>query len=168
MGRVESSVEIGAPIEKVFVFFSNPKNQERVFVDYDMMIEDVSKQPVGVGTRYRPSCVIAGIKAKPHLHEFVEFEKNRRIVDREVRGGGGSLKREELTYAFGTTDRGTKMTLTIDYKLPYSVIGEALDKLRMRKAFENFSRDGVQKAREILEATPPRPTETHRASGMDA
>jgi ligand-binding SRPBCC domain-containing protein len=168
MGRVESSVEIGAPIEKVFVFFSNPKNQERVFVDYDMMIEDVSKQPVGVGTKYRPSCVIAGIKAKPHLHEFVEFEKNRRIVDREVRGGGGSLKREELTYAFGTTDRGTNVTLTVDYKLPYSVIGEVLDKLRMRKAFENFSRDGVQKAREILEATPPPPTETHRASGMDA
>ena len=152
MGRVESSVEIEAPIEKVFVFFSNPKNQERIFVDYNMKIEDVSKQPIGVGTKYRPSCVIAGIKAKPHLHELVEFEKNRRIVDREVKGGGGSLKKEELTYAFGATDRGTKVTLTIDYKLPYSVIGEVLDKLRMRKAFENFSKDGVQKAKEILEA----------------
>jgi len=28
-----------------------------------------------------------------------------------------------------------------------------VDKLRMRKAFENFSKDGVQKAKEILEAT---------------
>ena len=153
MGRVESSVEIEVPIEKVFVFFSNPKNQEKVFVDYSMKIEDVSKQPIGVGTRYRTSCVIAGIKARPHLHELVEFEKNRRIVDREVKRGGGSLNKEELTYAFGATDRGTKVTLTIDYKLPYSVIGEVLDKLRMRKAFENFSKDGVQKAKEILEAT---------------
>ena len=153
MGRVESSVEIEVPIEKVFVFFSNPKNQERVFVDYSMKIEDVSKHPIGVGTRYRTSCVIAGIKAKPHLHELVEFEKNRRIVDREVKGGGGSLRTEELTYTFGATDRGTKVTLTIDYKLPYSVIGEVLDKLRMRKAFEHFSKDGVQKAKEILEAT---------------
>ena len=151
MGRVESSVEIEAPIEKVFAFISDPKNQERVFVDYSMKIEDVSKQPIGVGTKYRPSCVIAGIKAKPHLHELVEFEKNRRIVDREVKGG--ALNREELTYAFGATDRGTKVTLTIDYKLPYSVVGEVLDKLRMRKAFENFSKDGVQKAKEILEAT---------------
>ena len=153
MGRVESSVEIEAPIEKAFVFFSNPKNQERVFVDYSMKIEDVSKQPTGIGTRYRTSCVLAGMKAKPHLHELVEFEKNRRIVDREVNGGGGSLKKEELTYAFGSTDRGTKVTLTIDYRLPYSVIGEVLDKLKMRKAFEDFSRDGVRKAREILEAT---------------
>ena len=153
MSRVESSVEIKAPIEKVFVFFSDPMNQERVFADYGMKIEDVSKEPIGVGTRYRTSCVVAGIKAKPHLHELVEFEKNRRIVDREVKGGGGSLKKEELTYAFGSTDRGTKVTLTIDYKLPYSVIGEVLDKLKMRKAFEDFSRHGVQKAREILEAT---------------
>ena len=118
-----------------------------------MKIEDVSKQPIGVGTKYSPSCVIAGIQVKPHLHELVEFEENRRIVDREVKGGGGSLKKEELTYAFGATDRGTKVTLTVDYKLPYSVIGEVLDKVRMRKAFENFSNDGVQKAKEILEAT---------------
>lgn len=151
MGRVESSVEIGAPIEKVFVFFTDPRNLEKVFVDYSMKIEDVSKQPAGVGTRYRLSCVVAGIRARPHLHEVVEFENNRRIVDREVKGG--ALNREELTYAFGATDRGTKVTLTIDYKLPYSVVGEVMDKLRMRKALENFSRDGVQKAKKILEAT---------------
>ena len=101
MGRVESSVEIGVPIEKVFVFFSDPRNLEKVFVDYSMKIEDVSKQPAGVGTRYRLSCVVAGIKAKPHLHEVVEFENNRRIVDREVKGGGGSLKKEELTELLG-------------------------------------------------------------------
>jgi ligand-binding SRPBCC domain-containing protein len=153
MGRVESSVEIEAPVEKVFVFFSNPKNQEKIFVDYSMKMEDVSEQPPGVGTKYRTSCVVAGTKVKPHFHEVVEFEKNRRIVDREVKGGGGSMKKEELTYAFGATDRGTKVTLTIDYKLPYSVIGEVLDKLRMRKAFENFSKDGVQRAKEIIEAT---------------
>jgi carbon monoxide dehydrogenase subunit G len=28
MGRVESSVEIEAPVAKVFAFLSNPKNQE--------------------------------------------------------------------------------------------------------------------------------------------
>jgi ligand-binding SRPBCC domain-containing protein len=153
MGRVESSVEIVAPIETVFVFFSNPKNQEKIFADYGMKIVDVSRQPIGVGTRYRTSCVLAGIKAKPHLHELVEFDKNRKIVDREVKGGGGSLKKEELTYTFGSTDRGTKVALTIDYKLPYSVIGEVLDKLRMRKAFENFCKDGVEKAKRILEVT---------------
>ncbi len=119
MGRVESSVEINAPIEKVFVFVSNPKNQEKIFADSDFKIEDVSEQPIGVGTRYRIAGVVGGRKVKPHWHEFVEFEENRRIVDHEVKGGGGALKREDLTFAFGATDRGTKVTITEDYEVPY-------------------------------------------------
>ena len=71
MGRVESSVEIDAPIEKVFVFLSNPKNQEKIFVDSDFKVEDVSKQSVGVGTRFRISAFIGGREVKSHWHEFV-------------------------------------------------------------------------------------------------
>lgn len=151
MGRVESSIEIEAPIEKVFVFLSNPKNQEKIFVDADVKVEDVSKQPIGVGTRYRISSVIAGRKVGLHWHEFVEFEENRRFVDHEVKGG--SLKKEEMTFVFGTTDRGTKVTMTIDYEFPYSVLGKILDKLMVRKGFERFVKGGAQKAKEILEAT---------------
>jgi hypothetical protein len=56
MGRIERSIEVEVPIEKVFVFLSNPKNQEKMFLD--TKVEDVSKQPIGVGTRYRFSTVI--------------------------------------------------------------------------------------------------------------
>ena len=153
MGRVESSVEVDAPIEKVFVFLSNPKNQEKIFVDSDFKVEDVSKHPVGVGTRFRISAFIGGRKVKSHWHEFVEFEENRRIVSREVKGGGGVLKREDLTFVFGTTDRGTKLTITEYYEFPYSVLGKIVDKLMARKGFERWIQSGAQKAKEILEAT---------------
>ena len=153
MGSVESSVVIDAPIEKVFVFLSNPKNQEKIFVDSDFKVEDVSKQPVGVGTRFRISAFIGGREVKSHWHEFVEFEENRRFVDREVKGGGGVLKREDLTFVFGTTDRGTKVTITEDYEFPYSVLGKIVGKLMARKGFERWIQSGAQKAKEILEAT---------------
>jgi len=153
MGRVESSVEIEAPIEKVFVFVSNPKNQEKMFADSDFKIEDISEQPVGVGTRYRISAVIGGRKVKPHWHQFVEFEENRRIVDHEVKGGGGVLKREDLTFVFGTTDKGTKLTITEDYEFPYSVLGKLLDKLMVRGGFERYIESGAQRTKAILEAT---------------
>src|SRR3972149_8987657 len=94
MGRVESSIEIEAPIETVFVFLSNPKNQEKIFVDSEVKIEDVSKQPIGVGTRYHISAVIAGRKVDLHWHEIVEFEENRRVVNHEVKGG--PTKKEEM------------------------------------------------------------------------
>jgi uncharacterized protein YndB with AHSA1/START domain len=81
MGRVESSVEIDAPIDEVFTYLSNPKNQEKIFADSDFKIEDVSEQTTGVGTRFRISAVIGGRNVKPHWHEIVEFEPNRSIVD---------------------------------------------------------------------------------------
>jgi len=151
MGRVESSIEIEAPIEKVFAFITNPKNYEKIFAEAEVKVEMLSKGPIGVGTAYRISAVLAGRKVGFHSHEFVEFEENRRFVDHEVKGGPS--KKEELTFVFGTTDRGTKVAATIDYELPYLVLGKILDKLMFRKEFERFIKAGVQKAKEILEET---------------
>jgi ligand-binding SRPBCC domain-containing protein len=134
----------------VFAFLSNPKNQEKMFSD--TKVEDVSKQPIGVGTRYRFSTVISGRKVKPHLHEMAEFEENHRFVDVGVKGGGERLKKEETTYVFETTNGGTRVTITYVVELPYSVIGKLVE-LIGRKGFERWVEDGAQKAKEILEAT---------------
>jgi hypothetical protein len=66
VGKVESSVEIMAPVDKVFDFLSNLENQEKIFVDSEVKIKDVSTEQVGVGTKYLISAVIAGRKVKPH------------------------------------------------------------------------------------------------------
>jgi ligand-binding SRPBCC domain-containing protein len=150
MGKMESSLEIKAPIEKVFNFFSNPKNQEKIFPE--TKVDDVSEAPIGVGTKYRLSTVISGRKVKPHWHELAEFEENRRFVDCEVKGGGGILKKEETTYVFEATDVGTKVSITYVVELPYSVIGKLLE-FSARKGFERWAEAGQQKAKEILEAT---------------
>jgi ligand-binding SRPBCC domain-containing protein len=150
MGRIERSIEVQAPIEKAFVFLSNPKNQEKMFPD--TKVEDVSKQPIGVGTRYRFSTVISGRKVKPHWHELVEFEENHRFVDRGVKGGGEMLKKEETTCVFETTDRGTQVTITYVVELPYSIVGKLFE-LTARNGFERWVDGGVQKAKEILEAS---------------
>jgi uncharacterized protein YndB with AHSA1/START domain len=153
MGRVKSSVEIDAPIDKVFSYLSKLKNQEKIFVDSDFKIEDVSDQTTGVGTRFRISAVIGGRKVKPHWHEIVEFEKNRRIVDSEVKGGGGVFKKEHLIFALETADKGTKLTIVEDYVFPYSVFGKLIDKLMAKKGFELWITSGARRAKEILEAT---------------
>ena len=148
--RIEKSIVVKAPIEKVFAFLSNPKNQEKMFPD--TKVEDAPKQPVGIGTRYRWSTVISGRKVKPHWHELTEFEENRRFVDCEVKGGGGRLKKEETTYVFETTDGNTKVNINYLVEIPYSVVGKLFE-LSSRKGFERWVDDGIQKAKEILEAT---------------
>lgn len=150
VGKVGRSVEIAAPMGKVFVFLSNPKNQEKIFVDSEVKIEDVSKGLVGVGTKYRISAVIARRKVKSHWHEVIGFEENRRFVCGEVKGG--PTKKEEMTFDFEATDKGTKVTMTIDYEFPYSVLGKLVDRLMARKGFERWMNGGTQRAKEILEA----------------
>jgi len=153
MGRVESAVEIDAPIDKVFAYLSNPKNQEKIFVDSDFKIEDVSDQTTKVGTKFRISAVIGGREVKPHWHEIIEFEQNHRIVSREVKGGGGVFKNEELIFALEIIDKGTKLTIVEDYEFPYSVLGKLIDKLMAKKGFELWIQSGAKRAKEILEAT---------------
>jgi uncharacterized protein YndB with AHSA1/START domain len=150
MGKVESSIEISASVEKVFVFLSDPKNLEKVFVDSQFKIEDVSKQPAGVGTRFLISAVVGGLKSKLHWHEIVEFEENRKIVNSEVKGG--PMKKEEISFLLKTTDGGTNLTLVIDYIFPYSVFGKFLDKLLARKAFDRVVVRGAKKAKELIDA----------------
>ena len=58
-----------------------------------------------------------------------------------------------MTFVFGTTDKGTKVTMTIDYEFPYSVLGKIVDRLMARKGFERWIKGGAQRAKEILEAT---------------
>jgi ligand-binding SRPBCC domain-containing protein len=147
--KLTESVEIKAPVEKVFVFLSNPKNQEKIFVDSDVKIEDVSNGPIEVGTKYRISAVIAGRKVGLHWHEVVCFEENRRFVCNEVKGG--PTKKEEMTFDFGSTDNGTNMTITLDYEFPYSVLGMIVDKLKARKGFESWIKGGAQRSKKILE-----------------
>ncbi len=149
--KIERSVEIKAPIEKVFVFLSNPKNQEKMFVDSKFKIEDISMKPDGVGTKFHISAFMGGRKVKPHWHEFTEFEKNCKIIDQEVKGG--PCKKESITFLLGTTDKGTKLTITEDYELPYSVLGKLVDKLAAKKSFELLVEGGTRRTKEILEAT---------------
>ncbi len=150
MARVESSVEILAPIEKVFDFIANPKNYEKIFADSEVKIKMLSKGPIGVGTKYRISAVLSGRKVDFHLHEYVEFEENHRLTDRDI---NGPLKREDMTFQFYTIDRGTKVTGAIDYALPYSVLGIIIGKLmRLEKGLDSYLMKGLETAKNILEA----------------
>jgi hypothetical protein len=108
----------------------------------DTKVEYVSKEPIGVGTRYRFSTVISGRKVKPHWHELAEFEKNHSFVDRGVKGGGETLKKEETTCVFETAGGGTKVTITYVVELPYSVVGKLFE-LTTRKGFERWVDGGT-------------------------
>ncbi len=145
MTRVEATVEILAPVEKVFAFIANPNNYEKILEKSEVNIEMLSKGPIGVGTQYLISVPNVG----SHLHEYVEFVENQRVTDHEIEG---KLKRDISTTRFEATDRGTKVTWTIDYALPYSFLGVIFGKLtNLEKTMDIKLKSGLENAKKILE-----------------
>ena len=148
MGRIEISTEIKAPIENVFAFLADPKNFEDIMPeDAAVRVEMLSKGPFGVGTTYRLSGVLAGRKMAVE-NEYVEFEENRRIVERQTKG---DMKSYRGTWAFEATKKGTTLKQTMNYELPYSVLGKIIDRLKAGKEFQAFMKAGTERAKEILE-----------------
>ncbi len=148
MGRIELSLEIQAPIEKVFAFYADPKNVEKMAPgDAEVNIEITSEGPLGVGSTWVLSGVLGGRKIEAE-QEWAEFEEDRRLTQRQIKG---DMKRFDITTVFEATDMGTKMAMTQDYELPYSVLGKIMDKLKAGKDLERYMKAGNEKAKEILE-----------------
>ncbi len=148
MGRIEISTEIKAPIENVFAFMADPRNYEKITPEEAAVrVEMLSKGPVGVGTTYRLSGVLAGRKMAVE-NEYVEFGENRRIVERQTKG---DMKSYRATYVFGATKKGTTVKQTMDYELPYSVLGKIIDRLKAGKEIQAYIKASNERAKEILE-----------------
>ena len=148
MGKIENSIEIEAPIEKVFAFYADPKNLEKtVPEDAEMKVDVTSEGPMGLGSTWNISGLLAGRKLETES-ESIEFEENRRLKSRQTKG---DMKKFEFTSVFEATGAGTKVSSTLDYELPYSVLGKLLDKLKAGKDIERYVKALDEKTKEMLE-----------------
>lgn len=148
MGRIEISVEIGAPVEKVFAFYADVKNVSKtVPEDAEIKGEMTSEGPIGSGTKWHLSGLLGGRRLETEF-ENVGFEENRRIVQHQTKG---DMKKWEFTQVFEATDRGTKVTSTADYELPYSVLGKIMDKLKASNDLERYLKAIDTNSKVILE-----------------
>ncbi len=55
------------------------------------------------------------------------------------------------SFNLAPTDNGTKVSMMMDYELPYSIFGKLLDKLKFQKAFEKTIEEGLARLKEITE-----------------
>ena len=123
MAKVERSITIKAPVEKVFSYISNPKN-ELEFVPSITDIRDVKGQ--GVGMRYGWTYKMMGISFKGES-EVIEYTPNERYVHRS---SGGIVS--TWTYSFKAEGGGTRLDLEVEYTIPVPVLGKIGERLVLR------------------------------------
>jgi uncharacterized membrane protein len=147
LGKLAKSVEIEASPEKVFAFFIDNEKMNEIGKG-NLEVEQTSKGPVGVGSTSHWVATAGGNQQEWDM-EITEFVKNKKLVTRTI---GASKFKAAISYALEPTAKGTKVTYSMDYELPYSVLGKLVDKLKVGKDIEKNIGAIIEKAKKALEA----------------
>jgi carbon monoxide dehydrogenase subunit G len=145
--KLTKSIEIEASPEKVFAFMLDVEKQNELFKGVQEA-EYTSKGPVGVGTTVHMVGKAGGVQAEFDM-EVTEFEKNKKLSMRTI---GASRFKMQASNILEPTAKGTKVTRTFDYELPYSILGKIVDKLKVGKDMEKSTEKQLRDVKKALEA----------------
>ena len=152
LGKVETSIEINAPPEKVWEMLALDRWSEwqvgRGFAS--MHVEEGVKFTSEVNTpedKYR-----VGASARPTTYDQLTFK----ITE--------SLKNEKITYLIDETGRvstitlvlvpveeGTKLTYSVSYEMPWGIFGKFIEKLFAKRMGEGQLEKSLETLKSILE-----------------
>ena len=116
MAKVEKSVTINAPVEKVYSFINNPNKLMGMWPNASE-IKNVKGLPNG-GHSFDFVYKMAGIRVSG-TSEDIEVIPNQRVVN-ETRGGVKS----KMIWTLEPADGGTKLDVDVEYTVPVPVLGK--------------------------------------------
>jgi uncharacterized protein YndB with AHSA1/START domain len=107
MTRIEGEIVIDRPVEEVFDFVADERNEPR-YNPRMVRAEQISQGPIGLGTRFRTELRTAG-RTMPMTVEFTSFERPRLLASRtrsSMMQTEGALTFEPLPAAPACAGRG--------------------------------------------------------------
>ena len=116
MSKLEKTITINAPVEKVFSYIDGGTNLPEIWPSL-VEVTDVQRLPNG-GHSDRFVYKMAGIRLEG-TSEDVEYIPNQRIVTKTT-GGAESTQ----TWLFQPEAGGTKVTFKVEYTVPIPVLGK--------------------------------------------
>lgn len=122
MAKVERSITIGAPAEKVFAYIEAPMNTLE-WLPGMLEVKDATGQ--GVGSGYHWAYKMAGVRFEGES-TVTEHVPNERIVFQN-KGGIPST----WTWVFQPHEGGTKISLVVEYTVP--VLGKLAESLVLKQ-----------------------------------
>jgi len=106
------------------------------------------KNGFGVGTIFRISGDFDGKKLEWDC-ETTEFIRNEKITAKQFKG---PFKRWQITNEFKSLgDNLTRVTMTVDYVMPFGPLGSILDKAKFAKSAEKGMETALYNVRGLLE-----------------
>lgn len=152
MTLVTKSIEIKAPIDNVFTYFARPEHVSDQIksdaVGMTVVPMDI-KEGMGVGTTFRIIGDFGGKRLEWDC-ETTEFVRNGRISAKQIKGG--PFKRWQITNEFEALgDNQTRVTMSVDYEMPFGPLGAIMDKAKFAKSAEKGMETALYNVRGLLE-----------------
>ena len=148
---VSKSIEIKAPVDTVFTYFARPEHVSDQMTEKGVGMTVIPmdiKDGMGVGTTFR---IIGDFNGK-RLEwdcETTEFEREERIAAKMIEG---PFKKWEITNEFKALgDNLTKVTMTVNYEMPFGPLGTIMDKAKFSKSAARGMESALYKVRGLLE-----------------
>lgn len=116
MPKIERTISINAPVEKVFDYWTEPANLPEYWPSV-VEVKDRQRLPNG-GNSFRWVYKMAGMRFEG-TSEDVEYIANQRTVTKN-KGGIEST----ITMMFQPEDGGTKLTIQTEYTVPVPLLGK--------------------------------------------
>jgi uncharacterized protein YndB with AHSA1/START domain len=141
MSTIANSININAPVEKVFAYVSDPMTAPEWFVGMTE-VNDVTGS--GAGQHYHWKYKMVGVP----LHgegTITEYVPNERVVV-QTKGGITST----FAYTFTSHEGGTKLDVETEYTIPVPVLGKLAEKLVLKRN-QRESEMGMENVKERLE-----------------
>ena len=150
MSKISRSVDISAPVQNVFNYYARPEHIAKTFPeDVKMKVIPIKvTEGFGIGTVFRIEGEFGGRPLAWDM-ETVAYENNKLI---QVSALNGPFKRNVITVGFEPITTGTKLTFEADYDIGYSLLGKAIDKLKLKKEIEMGIERSCASVKRFIEA----------------
>jgi uncharacterized protein YndB with AHSA1/START domain len=153
MTKVSRTVQIAAPVERVFAYYARPEHIAKTFPeDAKMKVIPIKvTEGFGIGTVFRISGEFGGRKMEWD-NETVEYEKNSKIVSKAI---NGPFKKNIITISFKPNGSGTDLTFTADYDIGYGILGKAISKMKLAKEVQTGIDRSCETVKRLVETGVP-------------
>ena len=124
MAKIERTITLNVPVEKVFSYISDPNNELDTLPSITD-IRDITGE--GVGQKWGWSYKMVGISLKGES-EVTEHIPNQRLVHKS-KGGIEST----WTYIFNPVNGGTRMNLVVEFTIHIPVLGKVGERMVLNR-----------------------------------
>jgi carbon monoxide dehydrogenase subunit G len=124
MPKLNNSINISAPVEKVFAYVTDPTTGPEWLVGWTE-VTDVTGS--GVGQHYHWKYSMLGVPLRGETTVSEQVPNERSVTD--SKGGITST----FTFTFAPHEGGTKLDVEIDYSIPVPVLGKLAEQLVLKR-----------------------------------